>query len=100
MDNLKWKVIGRGFGYWHATTDDCMSEKRSLDDYVAYAEEGALVYDAREANQDAFCKHVSYDPMLATNLPPGGVDRNDKRKTTKGQIPKAKALGLPRKGRG
>jgi hypothetical protein len=82
----RWHIIGRGFNGWHATGIDVSSSGGQLDPYeywtgekvsgyLAEAIEGALVYDASEADSVAFTRHVMSGPMVNPALPPDGVDR-------------------------
>lgn len=73
----KYKCIGRGLAGWHAKADDCSSSGGDLKSYLEKAEEGCLVYDAEEADERAFIKHVLEGPMLDTKLPLGSEDRID-----------------------
>lgn len=82
----QWSVIGRGFNGWHAQGGGISSSGGDLVDrpwhaggvqtgYLTDAVEGALVYDASEADTSAFVKLVMNGPMVATHLPPDAVDR-------------------------
>jgi hypothetical protein len=82
----QWAVIGRGFNGWHATGVNVSSSGGSLDPYTYWtgekcqgyageAIEGALVYDASEAEGAAFIAHVMSGPMVDPGLPPEGIDR-------------------------
>lgn len=68
-----WQVIGRGFNGWHATGDGISSSGGELmpydywtgakvAGYLAEAKEGALVYDARDAEPEAFITLVMRGP--------------------------------------
>lgn len=89
MADSKWQVIGRGFNGWHATGVDVSSSGGQLDPYeywtgvkcsgyLAEAAEGALVYDAQDADAGAFTSFVMRGPMVSPALPPDGVDRFSK----------------------
>jgi hypothetical protein len=76
----KWKVIGRGKAGWHAdagtvveTYGKCKvsSSGGTLESYLAEAVDGAFVYDADEADDEAFRHHVIAGPMLDVDLPTG-----------------------------
>lgn len=82
----RWAVIGRGFNGWHATGVDVSSSGGDLNPYtywtgaavpgyLAEAIEGALVYDASEADSVAFTRHVMNGPMVNPALAPNEVDR-------------------------
>lgn len=85
MYGMKPVLIGRGLAGWH--TDNvgktfsvsggatCSITGRSsggtLEDYLAEAEDGVLVYDADAADVDAFSHLVITGPMVKANLPAG-----------------------------
>ena len=84
----KWQVIGRGKAGWHAKSLACSSSGGELEQrryasgavspgpgYAAEALDGALVYDAEQADEAAFRDFVISGPMLDLHLPPGGVRR-------------------------
>jgi len=71
----KWKCIGRGLAGWHASAVDCSSSGGTLEGYVEKAEEGAFVYDADAADEEAFTRHILSGPMLCHLLPPDGDDK-------------------------
>lgn len=69
----KWKLIGIGFSGWHAKrkNSSCSSyykDLATLESFVKDAEEGAVVYDASNANLSAFVNFVSNGPMLDFDL--------------------------------
>jgi hypothetical protein len=86
MKNVTYKVIGRGQASWHAdagmvehgaisgggeyTTRES-SKGGTLEGYVAQAVDGCFVYDADEADADAFINHVFKDPLVDVDLPAG-----------------------------
>lgn len=65
-----YQVIGRGFNGWHAEGLGASSSGGALEYYLADATEGALVYDASEADYDAFSRFVITGPMLNLSLEP------------------------------
>lgn len=80
----RWDVIGRGFNGWHATGDGISSSGGDLNGYeywtgakvagyLAEAKEGALVYDAENADVPAFVEFVVNGPMVQPTLPPDAV---------------------------
>lgn len=70
MNANPYRVIGRGFNGWHAQAIDMSSSGGSLENYLKDAAEGALVYDAQDANYDAFVRHVIHGPMCDPALEP------------------------------
>lgn len=90
MTTGKWAVIGRGFNGWHATGDGVSSSGGSLEDYTYWtgkkcngylteAAEGALVYDAENADVNAFVSLVVNGPMVNPAIPPDAVHAFDQR---------------------
>jgi hypothetical protein len=73
--DTKWTCLGRGLAGWHASARDCSSSGGTLEGYVENAEENALVYDADEADEGAFIKHVLSGPMLSHSLHPDADDK-------------------------
>lgn len=73
--NTKWAVIGRGFAGWHATGLNTTGSGGDIADYLASAADGALVYDAEDADRGAYVRHVMAGPMLDPSLPPDGVKK-------------------------
>lgn len=88
MKRSGWKVIGKGQSGWHANgavevySDDCRSTISSstydtsdtqLNKYVEESEDGALVYDASEADETAFVRFVVSGPMVKPELPNGTI---------------------------
>lgn len=84
----RWTVIGRGKAGWHAMSDpepwvesegyrsrigSVSSSGGNLDEYAREARAGAFVYDAEEADADAFTDLVFAGPMLSLELAPDGV---------------------------
>jgi hypothetical protein len=66
-----WSVIGRGKAGWHAKAADEYSTSSSggdLKGYLADAADGALVYDADEAEYGAYVDLVFAGPMCDPNL--------------------------------
>lgn len=85
-DKTKWAIIGRGRAGWHAAAKNVTSSGGSLEPatywtgapiagYAAEAEDGALIYDARDADEDAFSALVISGPMCDPGLPPEGINR-------------------------
>lgn len=75
-DREPWQVIGRGKCAWHAEVDGRrLSGAHKPDELAAEAENGAFVYDAKDADYDAFSALVIGGPMLNLTLPPNGVQR-------------------------
>lgn len=74
----QWKVIGRGFNGWHAERKNCSCEGRYRDDggddFAREAVDGALVYDAKNADVNAFSALVIGGPMLDVGLEPDAID--------------------------
>lgn len=70
-----YKVIGRGKVGWHAQSESCSSSGGTFDGYVSKAEEGALVYDAEDADYGAFVKMTIAGPMLKLSLAAGQVQK-------------------------
>jgi hypothetical protein len=79
-------VIGRGLAGWHATGKGVSSSGGSLypqkwhaggmtTGYLEQAAEGALVYDASEADERSFYKLVISGPMVDPSLGPDEVNR-------------------------
>lgn len=69
----QWKVIGKGHSGWHADAGNMSSSSYDPGDdrrdaYVAEAAEGCLVYDASEADADAFVRFVLGGPMCKPGL--------------------------------
>jgi len=90
MTTTKWAVIGRGFNGWHAKGDGVSSSGGTLDGhtywtgakvagYAAEAVEGALVYDAENAEPNAFVSLVMNGPMVNPAIPPDAVHAFDQR---------------------
>jgi hypothetical protein len=95
MYDCKWSIIGRGLNGWHAegTTDQgnrVSSSGGSLEPYtywtgeqcpgyLAHAVEGALVYDASQADEDAFARLIISGPMVDPTLPQGTVRKLSER---------------------
>ena len=76
--NNKWQVIGRGKAGWHANKARSSSSRGSLETYATEAEEGALVYDAFDADESDFIDFVMNGPTLSLELGPDEVDRFNK----------------------
>lgn len=77
-------VIGRGKNGWHASgvgtstpnsTSTFSSSGGSLEDYLAEARDGVLVYDAEGVEYSAWSDMVIRGPMLKVDLPQGQTDR-------------------------
>jgi hypothetical protein len=79
--DVPWQIIGRGWNGWHAAAKNVTSSGGTLEDYLAKAAEGALVYDGSEADRDAFAALVISGPMVAPELAPGTVRRFGDRET-------------------
>ncbi len=69
------KLIGRGLVGWHAEGigryGRFSSTGGSLEDYLKQASDGTLIYDASEADSDAFIDFVFKGPMSDCTLNPG-----------------------------
>ena len=70
-----YSIIGRGKAGWHAAGHNVSSSGGTLDGYLKDARNGALIYDAHDADTDAFTHLVIAGPMVDPDLPPGGVRR-------------------------
>jgi hypothetical protein len=79
-----WHVIGRGLAGWHASGVNVSSSGGDIRDgeywtgeptikYLSEAIDGALVYDAREADPDAFTRLIVSGPMVNPALDPAEV---------------------------
>lgn len=85
-----WKVIGRGHAGWHAT--GLTGENRvsgsggTLAGYCKEAEDGTIVYDAKEAGND-FVSFVCSGPMLDVSLPDGDVNVFNDHEAMKNMMP-------------
>lgn len=70
----KWKVIGRGKVGWHAKAHNVSLSECYGPEYPAKlageAEEGALVYDAKNADTSKFIDLVVGGPLLDVSLNP------------------------------
>lgn len=76
----RWHCIGRGKVGWHAEGVDISSSGGDLLDYehmsgmvegyLAQAAAGCLVYDAKDADDAAFVRHVVSGPMVSFNIGP------------------------------
>ncbi len=78
MTSGGWHVVGRGFNGWHATKPDtslsgAYGENRGAE-LAAEAIEGALVYDAKDADYSAFMALILRGPMLCCRCEPTEVD--------------------------
>jgi hypothetical protein len=71
----QFKMIGRGMAGWHAKSGSCSSSGGDLDDYLSQAIEGAMLYDARFADELEFTRHVVCGPLVGCDLDPEAVDR-------------------------
>jgi hypothetical protein len=82
----KYYVVGRGLAGWHAKGINVSSSGGDLDNGVYWtgeptigyrheAVDGALIYDAIDADPDAFTRFIISGPMVDPKLPAGGVDR-------------------------
>lgn len=74
----QWLVIGRGKVGWHARGFDddknaVSSNGGSLEEYLKEAVVGCMVYDALNADHDAFIKYVYCAPILDLALKPNEV---------------------------
>ena len=74
---MEHKLIGRGKSGWHSCGFDrgnkCSSSGGSLEGYLSEAEDGTPIYDADEADFDAFSELVISGPMEDVSLPPGTI---------------------------
>lgn len=72
-----WKLIGRGKGGGHASgLSDGYATSGSggtIEDYAQQAKNGTPVYDAMEADDAAFIRHVYSGPIADPKLPAGTV---------------------------
>lgn len=75
----KWNVIGRGLNGWHAKAPNVRGSGGTFESYLSQAVDGALIYDASEADVGAFTKLVLSGPMVDPSLAPNEVDRFGKR---------------------
>jgi hypothetical protein len=85
MGRAKWQIIGRGWVGWHAAAVNVSSSGGQLEPYAygstpcagyaAEAEDGALVYDASEAERDAFARLIIAGPMPTPGLESGMMVR-------------------------
>jgi len=81
--DCRYDLIGRGKSGWHAAGvvfefgrfSSVSSSGGAFKGYVESANEGALVYDADGADEDAFITLVFKGPMCKPGLPPGTVKR-------------------------
>lgn len=69
-----YKVIGRGKVGWHAKSESCSSSGGTLATYLKEADEGALVYDAEDAEYSAFVNLTLHGPMVKVSLPAGEIE--------------------------
>jgi hypothetical protein len=80
-ENRGWKVIGRGKNGWHAdngttSLSGAYAEGRGIE-LAAEAAEGALVYDAKDADEGQFIRLVMAGPMCCCKLDPDSYDKLD-----------------------
>lgn len=86
MSDQKWEIIGRGKAGWHANAKNVTSSGGDLNPYTYWtgekcsgyakeAAEGALVYDAKDADENAFAALVISGPMVDPSLPPEAVNK-------------------------
>lgn len=72
-----WKLIGRGKAGGHAnglTEENATSGSgATIEEYAKQAKNGTPVYDAMEADYDAFVSHVYRGPIVDPTLPAGTV---------------------------
>jgi len=94
MKKTTWGVIGKGLAGWHAQSADGNTSSTSYDrrpeqaaEYARDAVDGALVYDASEADVDALTDHVFKGPMCNPSLPPDGYRRFMDRETARMMLP-------------
>lgn len=69
----KWKLIGIGFCGWHAKKKDHSGvsdykDLKTLEFFAKEAEEGAVVYDASQANLNAYVDFMFKGPMIDFDL--------------------------------
>lgn len=78
MRDQPWKVIGRGINGWHAKNDTTSLSGAYGDDdgtrLARNAVDGALVYDAQDADLSAFSALVTRGPMINTEIPPDMIE--------------------------
>ena len=82
-----WAVIGRGWVGWHASGHNVTGSGGTLEGYLAEALHGALVYDASEADEDAFQCFVIRGPMVDPTLPPGAWKKWEGHTTALAMLP-------------
>lgn len=76
-----WQIIGRGFAGWHAQAVNLRSSGGTLEKYISEAAPGCLVYDATDANDEAFTRWTYAGPMRDPAVPAGTVDSYDPART-------------------
>lgn len=93
---MKHLIIGRGQAGWHSSGtsngNKCSSSGGSLESYLGEADDGTIVYDAKDADIGAFVTWVFKGPMVDPTLAPHEISRmgDDEKKTLLGMLP---ALG-------
>jgi hypothetical protein len=75
MFSTDWDLVGRGFNGWHASTEDDSSVGCSFDVYLAQAKEGALIFDAADADRECFVRFIMRGPMCSPGLLPGTTEK-------------------------
>ena len=84
--DYRYHVVGRGKAGWHAKGINVSSSGGDLENGVYWtgapttgyrhqAVDGALIYDAKDADDAAFTRFVISGPMVDPSLDPEGVDR-------------------------
>jgi len=75
----RWILVSRGWVGWHAKGMDdgnkVSGSGGTLEDYLQESEDGTLVYDAHEADEEAFSKFIISGPMMNQALKPGEIQR-------------------------
>jgi hypothetical protein len=89
---MRHKIIGRGKVGWHSDGVDqdsnhCSSSGAGLEQYLAEAENGTPIYDAEDAEPDAYADLVICGPMFRVDLPPGTVRKFGEQKTMARMLP-------------
>jgi hypothetical protein len=87
MGRSQWHIIGRGKVGWHADAPNVRSSGGDIEPrvwhvdgsrmapYQETAREGAPVYDAIDADYEAFARFVIRGPMVDCNLAPDEWDK-------------------------
>ena len=87
----KFVIIGRGKCGWHSDFieggNKCSSSGGTLEGYLSEAGDGTPVYDASEADYDAFASWVFKGPMIDVFLEPGTINKFGDHKALLGMLP-------------